>query len=208
MRSLHEKLQQVLQWVSQKSRSVEGRYQPVAVRAFYLSIVRVIGLVLASVNTNNPNRKFYEYARCFARARILAREKAAGVLDLDFDRDLDRVLARVLALNLEPELSKTLQQIQEKMPDPDTDKEEFKQWWDTDVKAWIEQLRTVRIPDLNISHDEKFSQSLKKPLELYYVLNKYLVDCLKNSCDVPSEVRQQIENTLLLPLPENHRPQP
>ncbi|WP_017715200.1 NACHT domain-containing protein [Kamptonema formosum] len=204
----HEKLQQVLQWVSQKSRSVEGRYQPVAVRAFYLSIVRVLGLVLASVNQNNKNHKFYNYAYCLARARTLAREKAAGVLDLAFDVDLDIVLARILALNLEPELSQTLQQIQDPIPDPDKDKEGFKQWWETDGKAWIEQLRTVRIPDLNISHDEEFSKSLKKPLELYYDLNKYLVDCLKNSCDVPSEVRQQIENTLLLPLPEKHRPRP
>lgn len=203
-----DKLQQVLQWFSQKSRSVGGRYQPVAVRAFYLSIVRVLGLVLASVNQNNKNHKFYNYAYCLARARTLAREKAFGVLDLAFDVDLDRVLARVLALNLEPELSQTLQQIQDTIPDPDKDKEGFKQWWETDGKAWIEQLRTVRIPDLNISHDEKFSQSLKKPLELYYDLNKYLVDCLNNSCDVPSQVREQIEKTLLLPLPENHPPRP
>jgi predicted NACHT family NTPase len=194
-----EKLQQVLQWVSQKSRSVEGRYQPVAVRAFYLSIVRVLGLVVASANTNNTNRKFYEYARCFARARILAREKAAGDLDLDFDLDLDSVLARVLALNLEPELSQTLQEIQKPIPDPDKDKEGFKQWWNDDGKAWIDQLRTVSIPDLNISHDQEFSKSLKKPLELYYDLNKYLVDCLNNSCHVPSEVRDHIEKTLLLP---------
>src|SRR4028118_1040990 len=49
-----EQLQQILKWVSYKSRSVRAPYKPVALRAFYLALVRVLGLFLSRIHTN-PN---------------------------------------------------------------------------------------------------------------------------------------------------------
>ena len=134
---------------------------------------------------------------------------STNVFDLAFEVDLDVVLARVFTFNLEPELSQTLQQIQAQVPNPDEDRERFDEWWQKEYQAWIEQLRAVRIPDFNVGQDGKLSQHLKNALKRYYEFNKYLIDRLNISCQVTSEVRAQIEDTLLLPIAEienrNHR---
>jgi hypothetical protein len=39
-------------------------------------------------------------------------------------------------------------------------------------------------------------------LQQYYNANKLLVDCLNSDCYVSREVRQEIEDTLLLPIAE------
>jgi predicted NACHT family NTPase len=196
-------LQQVLQWVSQKSCSVQAPYKPVAVRAFYLALVRVLGLSLARVHTNPDSlSRIYHSAGSFPRAAALARKQSTNDLDLAFEVDLDVVLARVFTFNLEPELSQTLQQIQTQVPNPDEDRKRFNEWWQEEHQAWIEQLRAVRIPDFKVSQDGKLSKHLKKALKDYYEFNKYLVARLNISCQVTSEVRSQIEDTLLLPIAE------
>jgi predicted NACHT family NTPase len=197
-----EKLQQILKWVSYKSRSVRAPYKPVALRAFYLGLVRVLGLFLSRIHTNpNSLARLYHSAVSFVRAASLARKQSTDVLDIVFEVDLDVVLARVFAFNLEPELSQTVQQIQDKMPNPDEDKERFNEWWQAENKAWIEQLRPVRIPELNISYDGEFSKC-KDALKHYYKFNQYLIERLNNSCNVTIAVRSQIEETLLLPIAE------
>jgi hypothetical protein len=81
-------------------------------------------------------------------------------------------------------------------------RERFDEWWQKEYQAWIEQLRAVRIPDFNGGQDGKLSQHLKNALKRYYEFNKYLIDRLNISCQVTSEVRAQIEDTLLLPIAE------
>jgi predicted NACHT family NTPase len=54
----------------------------------------------------------------------------------------------------------------------------------------------------NIGHDWQFSDQQKQLLQQYYDANKLLVDCLNSDCDVSREVRQEIEETLLLPIAE------
>ena len=197
-----EQLQQILKWVSYKSRSVRAPYKPVALRAFYLALVRVLGLFLSRIHTNpNSLSRLYHSAGSFARAASLTRQQATDVLDLAFEVDLDVVLARVFAFNLEPELSQTLQQIQAQMPNPDEDKERFNEWWQAENQAWIEQLKPVKIPELNISYEGEFSKC-KNALKHYYKFNQYLIYRLNNSCNVTIAGRQEIEETLLLPIAE------
>ncbi|HAJ59778.1 MAG TPA: histidine kinase [Cyanobacteria bacterium UBA8543] len=197
-----EEMQQILKWVNQKSCSVKTHHTPVALRAFYLALVRVLGLFLGRIHTNpNSLSRLYHSAGSFVRAASLARKQATDVLDITLDVDLDVVLARIFALDLEPELSQKLQQIQAQMPDPDEDKERFNEWWQAENQAWIEQLKPVRIPELNISYDGHFNK-FKGMLKAYYKFNQYLVERLNNSCHVSSEVRTHIEDTLLLPIAE------
>ncbi|MEH2321148.1 MAG: hypothetical protein V7K24_29565 [Nostoc sp.] len=54
----------------------------------------------------------------------------------------------------------------------------------------------------NIGYDWQFSDKQKELLKQYYNANKILVDCLNSDCYVSLEVRQQIEETLLLPIAE------
>lgn len=91
------KLQQVLQWVKEKSQSVSVSYKPAAVRAFYLDLDLDLGLA-RSLDL--------DLVRSLARSLDLDRSLALDrFLDrfLDLDRSLDRSLdlARSLALDLD-----------------------------------------------------------------------------------------------------------
>ncbi len=76
------------------------------------------------------------------------------------------------------------------------------QWWQENGQAWTEQLRAVMIEHRNIGHDWQFSDDQKKQLQQYYDANDLLVNCLNSDCYVSREVRQEIEETLLLPIAE------
>ncbi|MEH1876599.1 NACHT C-terminal helical domain 2-containing protein [Nostoc sp.] len=99
-------------------------------------------------------------------------------------------------------MQQSLQQLKAQLPYVDGGIEIFKQWWKIKGQSWIKQLRTVMIKSRNIGHDWQFSQHQKELLQQYYDANKLLVDCLNSDCYVSREVRQQIEDTLLLPIAE------
>ncbi|MBD1843702.1 hypothetical protein H6F89_09875 [Cyanobacteria bacterium FACHB-63] len=54
----------------------------------------------------------------------------------------------------------------------------------------------------NIGHDWQFTNAQRALLQKYYDANTLLVDCLNSDCYVSREVRQDIEETLLLPISE------
>jgi predicted NACHT family NTPase len=78
----------------------------------------------------------------------------------------------------------------------------FTQWWQENSQVWTEQLRAMMIEHRNIGHDWQISNAQKKLLQHYYDANKLLVDCLNSDCYVSRDVRQEIEETLLLPIEE------
>ena len=91
----------------------------------------------------------------------------------------------------------------EQLPDiSKKDRQNFEQWQRTNSQAWTEQLRIVMIEERNIGHNWQFSDVQKELLQQYYDANKLLVDCLNSDCYVSREVRQEIEETLLLPSAE------
>jgi predicted NACHT family NTPase len=94
-----------------------------------------------------------------------------------------------------------LQKFREQLPSIQ-DWQEYREWWLVNGMAWCEELRLVMIKHRNIGHDWQFSKDQKELLQQYYNANKLLVDCLNSDCDVSREVRQQIEDTLLLPIAE------
>jgi hypothetical protein len=52
----------------------------------------------------------------------------------------------------------------------------------------------------NIGHDWQFTDEQKEQLQHYYHANKLLVDCLNSDGYISRQVRQEIEETLLLPM--------
>ena len=54
----------------------------------------------------------------------------------------------------------------------------------------------------NIGHDWQFNREQKELLEKYYRANQLLTQCLHRECYVSVEVRQYIEETILLPIVE------
>ncbi|MBD2018724.1 NACHT domain-containing NTPase [Leptolyngbya sp. FACHB-36] len=182
-------LQRYLIWVTEKSQSVETSYKPAAVRAFYFAAAR-------------------DYALALALDRDLDRALALN-RDLNLDRALHRALdsdlahAHALALAEEPELRNKLQELYERLPDTGyKNRKSFDRWREANGETWREELRAVMIEHRNIGHDWQFSNAQKYLLQQYYDANKLLVDCLNSDCYVSREVRQEIEDTLLLPIEE------
>ncbi|MBD2211891.1 NACHT domain-containing NTPase [Nostoc linckia FACHB-104] len=128
-------------------------------------------------------------------------------LDLDNDFHFRRYLERICNLDcdLSLELRRSLQQLKGQVPAVN-DEEVFKHWWQTNGQAWTRKLRAAMIEYRNIGHDWQLSGKQIKLLQQYYDANQLLVDCLKSECYVSREVRQQIEDTLLLPV--QHTPNP
>jgi predicted NACHT family NTPase len=195
-----EKLQQFLMWVSEKSLSVSVPYKPVALRAFYFTLDRTLDLALEHALDHT-----FDAVRVLDV--ILKPSFLVGTLDLALDRALDRVLnstlVHTLDLTFNPELRQAVQELKEQLPDPDSDEERFKQWWQANGQAWINQLRSVIIIHYrNVGHDWQFSKEQKKVIKQYYDANTLLVDCLNRAADVTPAMRSHIEETLLLPIAE------
>jgi predicted NACHT family NTPase len=79
---------------------------------------------------------------------------------------------------------------------------EFQKWWKLNGKAWLEKVKAVLIEHRNIALDWKFSENQKQRLQQYYDANKLLMDCLNSDCNVSPKVKQEIEETLFLPIAE------
>jgi predicted NACHT family NTPase len=142
-------------------------------------------------------------------------------LDLALDqkilaRDLDFMHAESFALELDfaipyaldSQLRQKLQSLRTQLSASVVETwENWEQWWQENGQSWTEQLRAVMIEHRNIGHDWQLSDAQKQLLQQYYDANKLLVDCLNSDCDVSREVRQDIEDTLLLPMAEIEKSQ-
>ncbi len=137
--------------------------------------------------------------------------------DLAVDFDLDQILAQdlnyanfeSLTTQLELAILHVLDsQLQQKLQSLHTQLsasvinnwEDWEDWMQENGHVWTEQLRKVIIEHRNIGHDWQFNDDQRKLLQQYYDANKLLVDCLNSECYVSRSVRQEIEDTLLLPV--------
>jgi predicted NACHT family NTPase len=104
--------------------------------------------------------------------------------------------------SLECELQLALQQLKNQLPNISSKKRKntTKQWWQTKGQAWTKQFKNVIKQHDNIGHNWQFNRDQGKLLQQYYGANKLLVDCLNSECYVSRSVRQEIEDTLLLPV--------
>ncbi|WP_445634576.1 NACHT domain-containing NTPase [Nostoc sp. DSM 114161] len=217
-----KKIQKFLTWIEEKSRCVDSFYKSAAVRAFYFDLDLDLGRNLV---------RDLDRALDPALDRELALDSPLNrTLALYQDRDLECALAlalyhdrdfrfyrtredeadfdhsRVLAIKntlthtriRDRELEEKLQELAQQLPD-----KESQQWWQEKGLAWTQKLRTVMIEYRNIGHDWQFSKEQKELLQQYYDANQLLVDCLNSECYVSRDVRQQIEDTLLRPIPFN-----
>ncbi len=100
--------------------------------------------------------------------------------------------------NLKTELNNRLREF----PDPHQEKEEFQKLWASVRPIWCEELRSLMIMWRNIGHKWDLKLAEQDLLEQYYDANLLLVECLNSDCYVSREVRQEIEETLLLPIEE------
>ena len=130
---------------------------------------------------------------------------AANLSDLDLVEPKLVVLSAcesAVANSFDPELNKVLQQLRYQLPNSDIDQEKSEEWWQANGQIWAERLRLIMLQPPEFEYDSRFNDQQKKLLQQYYKANKLLIDCLNSSCAVSDEVRQEIEETLLLPIAE------
>jgi predicted NACHT family NTPase len=121
--------------------------------------------------------------------------------DLDYNL-MHLVQFLILACSQDAKLKESLQQLQSEFSELDEDRESFFEWWESNGLAWSDKLRSIMIEHQNIGHDWQFSEQEKELLTQYYSANQLLMDCLNSGCNVSSQVREEIEETLLLPIAE------
>ena len=223
------KLQNFLHWLNKKTIEVDIEYQQedaqkiqnefkfyanrdqTISRFFYFGLESAFNRNLyLNLNLNRNlylNRNFYLYLNLNPNLNLNRN------LYLNLNRNLNLNLNRNLYLNLnrnlqlaqelDSELYQALLKLKERLPDEkNINDEEFKQWWQDNGKTWSEDFRKVIIKHENIGHDWQFSKEQKTSLEQYYRANQFLTECLHHECYVSPEVRQEIEETLLLPIAE------
>ncbi|MBE9200854.1 MULTISPECIES: NACHT domain-containing NTPase [unclassified Nodularia (in: cyanobacteria)] len=224
--STDEQLQNFMRWVEQKSSLATVPYPPAQVRGVYLHLMhnfildRDLGLTdlprillfdLAFTGTSDSDffkacapticgigfsALSFEVVISFEEKKMCAgRQESNVIFDKEFDSNLDFDLER----NPSHELQILLDNLKSQLPPPEKDSKAFQKWWITDGKLWTEQLKSVMIEHCNIGHDWQFNEAQKTLLQQYYYANKLLIDCLNSDCYVSREVRQEIEDTLLLP---------
>jgi predicted NACHT family NTPase len=201
----NEKLQHFLHWLNQQSLSVQFSYKPAAVRRLYLALALALDLDL------DLDLAFY-HARSLDidldRDLNLDRARALD-FDLDLDLALYRALARASALYRalarakNPDLKLQLQDMFDRLPDTSQENQaNFHKWWQTNGTQWTKDLREIMIVHRNIGHDWQFTPEQKQLLQKYYDANLLLVECLNSDCYISRPIRQEIEDTLLLPIAE------
>lgn len=190
-----EKLQQLLNWINDKSASIETDRRQPFVRAFYLALIRLLGL--GFVRNFNPacgSAKARQFALSFHRARNITRDFALNVaFNGNPNSDPANVLVSVFMLDLEPELKELLQKLECELPDPKEERDEFEAWRKAKGQTWLNKIITV------LGYDLQFTDEQKELLKQYYDANKLLLECLNSASNLTPEAQQNILNTLLLP---------
>jgi predicted NACHT family NTPase len=209
-------LQKFLIWVHEKSIDYIS-YKPEAIRCIYFGIgcdlTRDIPKTRSKTLSSEP-----DLDRVLELVQLLDNQLVNDISsqfsitspiirDFIVTRDLARNLAIDLACNLTtiPGLrdKKMLQTVMLKLPDFSKDKSFFKEWWQVNGDDWTKKFRKILIEFYNIGHDWQFSVQQKFLLKQYYNANKMLLECLNSDCYVKREVRQEIRDSLFLPVTQN-----
>ncbi|MGD1856649.1 MAG: NACHT domain-containing protein [Leptolyngbyaceae cyanobacterium] len=74
------------------------------------------------------------------------------------------------------------------------------EWWVERGKQWIEDFRDMLMKHRNIGHDWRFSKDEIESLKNYYNVNRLLSRCLESDCYVSRQVREEINESALLPI--------
>jgi predicted NACHT family NTPase len=73
-------------------------------------------------------------------------------------------------------------------------------WWEVHGVEWKAKLREIMVQYRNIGHNWDFTDQQKEQLQLYFEANQLLFECLHSDCHASPAVRQEIENSIMLPV--------
>ncbi len=212
-----ENLQYLLNYVYQKSTPIKTSNKPAVIRAFNLP-VNPERYSKIDTNTSDPfqNNEFFEYSSppeednlvdiFLKEALYLVMETTLEIeiqllLEPDFYNTLYKSLDAPGNSFLELDLKTGAQSIMGRIPDKNN-WDEYKAWWRKNGIDFVNDLRKWIAEFYNMDNIYKFSPKQKDLFNNYIKANVLLIKCLKTDCSVSPEVRQYIEDTLLLPISE------
>lgn len=196
-----DSLQKFLSWIKEKTCDFQDNNYPSALRAYFFSLPQSRDQVLSQLLHWNDKESSSDLS--LDHELILTLNYELKNLP-GFRKSCS--LARILDLKFLKELEFLSCQLPYVSPKSPNELYEFDKWWSRDGKNWIEQLRQVSIKYRNIGHDWKFTIEQQQRLKSYYNANKFLVKLLRIENAISPEVRQEIEDNLLLPIAElKHR---
>lgn len=222
-----ETLQKFLIAINQKSLSMKTSCKSSTIRIFYLYYLfdRHLAISLAKAfEKSNITSLLYEHDLCssvvnildcaleriYTFERILNNRKIYNIdidliLKVNFDIIIDFYLEidKTLNIDFNEEQKQIIQNLRYKLPEIEKYKTEFKSWWRNNSVIWIEQFKSVMNQHRQIlSYSWQFTDNQKQLLQEYRDANELLIDCLNSDCYISRKVRQEIEDTLLLPMSE------
>lgn len=202
------KLQKFLSWLVKKANSVHTSLNATSIRAFYFS------LEFAVPEMTGPDIAFD--TRLFSKLSNISE----GIHPVEYecnDITIDFCLTNMIqngyiepGFAMPPELSETLEsnflqeltKLIEEIPDYFIDQIKFDTWEENYSPIWLSKYRKLAIKYRQIGYIWRFTNQHKDVLNQYYNANIVLIDCLYiNSC-ISDKFREEIEETLLLPITE------
>ena len=220
-----EAIQKLLAWAYEKSSSVRTYSKPASYRAFFIQFAPSLDELLDQPTCSNlANHLRWCLDDTFSLSVALFELWEPSHLALEIDSGVEKEFNAInnrdihtyyhdLRRSLEiparhaknnSDFCQHLDQLKKQLPDRLTEDQltEDNQWWKVNGKTWTDQLREMMIRCLNIGHRWQFKREQIEELRLYENLNRNLVACLNSDCQISTKLRQEIEDTLLLPLIE------
>jgi predicted NACHT family NTPase len=192
-------LQEFLTWTSQKSRTIPTATKDATVRAFYLALSRTPHIASHFALASSLDQGMF---LDIALDDLLIECAIDGNQDFAHIHTCGEALSNILGIVIDIGLHKSLQKLFEQLPSSRQSQERFGLWGQTSYSAWAQQLKLAVTNYRSISHEWQFSSEQQQVLQRYYDANQLLLDCLHSNCEVTATIRQEIEDTLLLPQKE------
>ncbi|MEH2379617.1 MAG: NACHT domain-containing NTPase [Nostoc sp.] len=199
-----EKLKNFLNWANEKALCIHAGYKPAAIRAVYFAIDFSLDFNIThnnivsnldlgrSIDTVLDSHIANDFRLGLEQNLAIDLDLAVTLSDYEFDN-----LSITFELTHNLEFRNILEQLREQRHTNDKH-HQSEQSYQTHDQAWHEQLRIMMIKYRNIGKHWQFNDSQNKILQQYYDANVLLVNCLNSDCYISREVRQEIEDTLLL----------
>ena len=187
--------------LNKKVQTLKISCQPAAARAFYLTLFQDRDLKLAlAIDKKLGEELPSELAldRTLVRALSIASSLAKTpnmeeILNLEFTLDIER------SFSLDETTKQSLQSLKDQLPDLEMGREKLEQWWQEKGQNWVQQFQVMMIECRGIAHNWQFTPEQQEKLQRYYQGNLFLMECLRNECQIVPEIQKEIEETLLRP---------
>ena len=221
-----QRLGQFVNWIDHQSKSSPLSHKSSAVRSFDFALALILDQALAqtlnSYLLDQPCEAppLQQLLSCLSLPRkldvkfILPEALAFKVADYLPNESFSPPLYRALILNatlnyslafnlaVDPErlgtLARSLNTLLYPVFEFQSNLEMLNQWWFNNRQSWIRRVRFFLGQHEQEQHDWQFSTNQTRSLWDYYDANQLLVDCLRISDEINTEVQQDIEDELFL----------